>query len=234
MCFTELNTRCQAIISALSSCSVSGKILDSNELADLLYSAYNRDDKGLIGVHEALDSGIFRLYSTSEDATYKKAVALDEYLKNEAKIRALEAIKSVIENDNIITSASEQIDREEEISKRATNMIKAEDYDQEFKNNVNRKILNDFRQTKKELLVQDKIQKEKFIENSKDSLKELEELKKVDKPEGIKLIEKSKELKNKKDQDQENIYDIEDQQKDDNIVSNDIEANDSDDNKSIL
>ena len=53
MCFTELNTRCQAIISALSSCSVSGKILDSNELADLLYSAYNRDDKALIGIREA-------------------------------------------------------------------------------------------------------------------------------------------------------------------------------------
>lgn len=234
MCFTELNTRCQAIISALSSCSVSGKILDSNELADLLYSAYNRDDKGLIGVHEALDSGIFRLYSTSEDATYKKAMALDDYLKNEAKIRALEAIKSVIENNNIKTSASEQIDREEEISKRATNMIKAEDYDQEFKNNVNRKILNDFRQTKKDLLIQDKIQKEEFIENSKDSLEELEELKKAKKPEGIQLIEKSKELKNKKEEDQENIYDIEELPKENNKIVDDTESNDNEDDKSVL
>lgn len=209
MCFTELNTRCQAIISALSSCSVSGKILDSNELADLLYSAYNRDDKGLINVREALDSGIFRLYSTSEDAIYKKTLALDEYLKNEAKIRALEAIKSVIENNNITTPASEAIDREEEISKRATNMIKNEDYDLEFKNNVNKKILNDFRNTKKSLLEEDRLQKQEFIEQSKNDMKELENLKKIEKPDGIKLIEKSKEIdKNSNNVDSiENIYD---------------------------
>lgn len=204
MCFTELNTRCQAIISALSSCSVSGKILDSNELADLLYSAYNRDDKGLIGIREALDAGIFRLYSTSEDAIYKKTVAIDEYLKNESRIRALEAIKSVIESGNITTPASEMIEEEEEISKRATNMVKAEDYEQDFKNNVNRKILEDFRINKKELLKQDEIQKKEFIEQGKKDIEELDDLKKKEKPEGIQLIEKAKDLANNV---QENLYD---------------------------
>ena len=204
MCFTELNTRCQAIISALSSCSVSGKILDSNELADLLYSAYNRDDKGLIGIREALDAGIFRLYSTSEDAIYKKTVAIDEYLKNESRIRALEAIKSVIESGNITTPASEMIEEEEEISKRATNMVKAEDYEQDFKNNVNRKILEEFRINKKELLKQDEIQKKEFIEQGKKDIEELDDLKKKEKPEGIQLIEKAKDLANNV---QENLYD---------------------------
>lgn len=230
MCFTELNTRCQAIISALSSCSVSGKILDSNELADLLYSAYNRDDKGLINVREALDSGIFRLYSTSEDAIYKKTVALDEYLKNEAKIKALEAIKSVIENNNMSTPASEAIDREEEISKRATNMIKAEDYDQDFKNNVNKKILDDFRNTKKTLLEEDKLQKQNIIEQNKNNIEELEKLKKVEKPDGVKLIEKSKEYEkmNNDNQALTNIYDeVSDENKNLNTDTNADDSKDS-------
>ena len=196
MCFTELNTRCTSIISALASCSVSGKILDSNELADLLYSAYNRDDKGLMGVQEALESGIFRLYSTSEDAIYKKTVALDEYLKNEAKIKALESMRAVIEQGEIETPASQAIDEQEEISKRATNMIKSEDYDQDFKNKVNKKILDDFRGTKRELLEIDKQQKKEIIEENNKDMETIEELKSKEKPKGIQLIEKSKELGN--------------------------------------
>ena len=237
MCFTELNTRCQAIISALSSCSVSGKILDSNELADLLYSAYNRDDKGLINVREALDSGIFRLYSTSEDAIYKKTVALDEYLKNEAKIKALEAIKSVIENNNMSTPASEAIDREEEISKRATNMIKAEDYDQDFKNNVNKKILDDFRNTKKTLLEEDKLQKQNIIEQNKNNIEELEKLKKVEKPDGVKLIEKSKEYEkmNNDHQALTNIYDeVSDENKNLNTDTNADDSKDSYEDQPVI
>ena len=42
--FSELYTRAQSTISLLSVCGVTGKILDSTELADLLYTAYNRDE----------------------------------------------------------------------------------------------------------------------------------------------------------------------------------------------
>ncbi len=204
MCFTELSTRCQAIISALSSCSVTGKILDSNELADLLYSAYNRDDKGLMGVQEALDSGVFRLYSTSEDAIYRKTLALDEYLKNEAKIKALEAMREVILNDSIETPASRIIDEEEEISKRATNMIKSEDYDQDFKNKVNKKILNDFRETKKVLLEEDQKLKKAYKEEAEREIENLETLKNKEKPEGIQLMEKAKQLELQKNNEENN------------------------------
>lgn len=193
MCYTELSTRCNSIISALSSCSVSGSPLDSNDLADLLYSAYNRDDRGLINVREALESGIFRLYSTSEDAIYKKTVALDEYLKNEAKIKALESMKYVIEHDEVATPASQAIAEREEISKRATAMIKNEDYDAEFKNKVNNKILNDFREDKKVLIELDRLEKEQIIKETSEELKKLDDIKNQEKPEGIKLIEKSKE-----------------------------------------
>ena len=43
MAFSELYGKAQAIIRALASCSVGGKILTSKELVDLLYVAYNRD-----------------------------------------------------------------------------------------------------------------------------------------------------------------------------------------------
>ena len=157
----------------------------------------------------------------------------DEYLKNEARIKALEAIKNVIESGNISTPASDTIEQEEEISKRATNMVKAEDFDQNFKNNVNKKILDDFRNDKKELLKQDAIQKKEFIEQGKKNLEELDKLKKLEEPEGIKLLKKSKELEDKKE---ENLYDDFNNIESNNLNNkNDISDEDdiSDDNKII-
>lgn len=192
MCSTELVTRCRAIISALSSCSVSGKILTSNELADLLYSAYNRDDKGIMSVKEAIDSGFFRLYSTSEDAFTRKQEALEEYIKGEAKIRALKAMKHVIENGTLETQASETLEQEEEISRRATNMVKNSGYEPEFENAVSKKILTDFRETKKILSEADASEKEMIKQQYEEEAKKMENVT-LEKPEGIKLIEKSKE-----------------------------------------
>ena len=83
ICYNELVTRAQSIINGLASCSVSGRILNSNEVADVLYTAYNRDDKGLMSVREALDSGFYRLYSTTEDI----------FLKKQAKLQVFPGIK---------------------------------------------------------------------------------------------------------------------------------------------
>jgi len=47
LCFTELYTRAQNVISSLSNSQVSARILDSEELAELLFVAYNRDDSEL-------------------------------------------------------------------------------------------------------------------------------------------------------------------------------------------
>ena len=44
MAFSELYTKAQSLIRTLSSCSVTGRILNSLELAELLYMAYNRDE----------------------------------------------------------------------------------------------------------------------------------------------------------------------------------------------
>ena len=177
MCNTELTTRCQAIVSALASCSVTGNILNSNELAELLYNAYNRDDAGVMNVKENLESGFYRLYSTSEDAFMKKQQALEDYLNAEARLKALEAIKYAIMNNDYKTPAMEQLEEEEEISKRATNMVKNEDYDKDFKDKVNSKILSDYREVKKELLEEDAEQKKIMVEESKNDIAEIDKIK---------------------------------------------------------
>lgn len=193
MCSTELMTRCRGIISALASCSVSGRMLTSNELADLLYSAYNRDDKGIMSVKEAIDAGFYRLYSTSDDAFSKRAEALDEYLRNEAKYRALKAMKEVIDENKIETPASQALEEEEEISRRATNMVKNEKYEPELEHAINSKILSEYRGIKKEFSELDKMQKEEIKDKNQKELEEFEKNVKINKPHGVELLEKSRE-----------------------------------------
>ena len=196
MCSTELLTRCTGIISALSSCSVSGRVLDSNELADLLYSAYNRDDKSIMSVKEALESGLFRLYSTSEDAFEKEQEALEKYLQDQSKLKAYKAIKYVIENNEIRTSATDAIEEEEETSRRATNYIKNSDLDPDIQKKANKKILDDYRERKKELLDINEHETEEIKKRAKEEIKEIDRIENEEKPKGIQLLEKSKLEKN--------------------------------------
>lgn len=178
MCSTELTTRCQSILGALASCSVSGTILDSNDLAQLLYNAYNRDDASLMNIKDSLDSGFYRLYTVSEDAFTKQQEQLEQYLDDRARLKALEAIKQAVMDNAYKTPAMEQLEEEEETSKRATNMINHEDYDPDFKKQVNKVILDDFRKSKKVLLEEDAQEKEIFKEQSKKDLEELESVEK--------------------------------------------------------
>ena len=178
MCSTELTTRCQAILGALASCSVSGEILDSNELAQLLYNAYNRDDASLLNIKDSIDSGFYRLYTVSEDAFTKEQERLETYLNDKARLKALQAIKQAILDNSYKTPAMEQLEEEEETSKRATNMINREDYEPEFKKQVNKVILDDFRNSKKVLLEENEQEKEIFKEQAKKDLEEMDTIKK--------------------------------------------------------
>lgn len=93
--FSELYTNAQAIIRTLSSCSVSGKILSSKELVELLYVAYNRDDSEIFGIDKAMMAGYEDLYSTSADVYEKKVKALDELIHDKAIDLANETIDRV-------------------------------------------------------------------------------------------------------------------------------------------
>ena len=249
MCSTELMTRCKGIISALSSCSVSGEILDSNELADLLYSAYNRDDKSLMSVKEAIESGMLRLYSTSEDAIDKKEEKLDEYLKIQAQLKAYKAIKYAKEHNEIETPASQLLSQEEEISRRATNYIKNSDYSQEDKDKATKKILSDYREDKKALNEINMIQKDAILEEAEKNIEKIPELEKVKPPLGIELIDKANGFNANKDEklNSENSngdnnkaeLKIEEEKEDNNNISkngveNIYESSDLDDDESIV
>ena len=91
--FSELYTRAQSIISSISVCGVKGKILRTNELVELLYMAYNRDEAETFGLEKAFKAGYNELYSTAEDVYEKKIKELDKIIEEKAVIKAKEKIK---------------------------------------------------------------------------------------------------------------------------------------------
>jgi hypothetical protein len=109
ICYRELYTRAQSIISGLQACSVSSKVLTSNELAELLYISYNRDDEKLLDIKTALDSGFYRMYSTTKNIQEKKREALEKQIQEESMNRVEQAIKIAI-SSGIIKSEDEMIE----------------------------------------------------------------------------------------------------------------------------
>lgn len=93
--FSELYTKAQSIIRTLSACSVAGKVLDSYELVDLLYNAYNRDEAETYGMKKALQAGYDELYITAQDVLDKKIKALDAQIQEKAVEKARIAIDEV-------------------------------------------------------------------------------------------------------------------------------------------
>ena len=92
MAFSELYTRCQSIISSLFSCGVRGKILRTNELIELLYMAYNRDEAETFGLDKAMKAGYNELYSTAPDVYEKKMKELDKIIEQKAMDKAREKV----------------------------------------------------------------------------------------------------------------------------------------------
>lgn len=95
MAFSELYTNAQSLLRILSICGVTGKVLDSTELADLLYVAYNRDASEVYGVDKAIKAGYDALYSTAPDVMEKKIQELDKMIQEKALAMANETIEEV-------------------------------------------------------------------------------------------------------------------------------------------
>ena len=90
--FSELYTRCQSIISSLSPCGVRGKILKTNEIVELLYMAYNRDEAQTFGLDKAFKAGFDALYSTASDVYEKKMKQLDKMIEEKAIEKARQKV----------------------------------------------------------------------------------------------------------------------------------------------
>ena len=92
LAFSELYTKAQSIIRTLSSCEVGGRILTSNELVDLLYVAYNRDESEVYGIERALRAGYEELYTTAPDVLDKKMKELNIQIERQALALANEKV----------------------------------------------------------------------------------------------------------------------------------------------
>ena len=99
LAFSELYTTAQSILRGLLMCEVTGKVLDSEELADLLYVAYNRDASELFGVDKAINAGYDALYTAAPDIIDKKIKELDKIIKEKAITLANETIDEVTLNN---------------------------------------------------------------------------------------------------------------------------------------
>ncbi len=95
MIFSELYTRAQSLIRALFACEMKCKILNSNELVELLYIAYNRDESETYSVEKAIKAGYSELYTTAPDVLDKRMKALDERIEESATNLAKETIDEV-------------------------------------------------------------------------------------------------------------------------------------------
>ena len=99
LAFSELYTKAQSIISSLAVCGINSKILDSTELAELLYVAYNRDESEMFNLRRAMNAGYEDLYSTAPDVLNKRMKELDIKIKQDAIKKANETIYDVIEDN---------------------------------------------------------------------------------------------------------------------------------------
>lgn len=82
--FSELYTRAQSLIRSISTCGVRGKILKSNELIELLYMAYNREDAETFGLDKAIKAGFNEMYSTAPDVLKKRMKEIDNEIEEKA------------------------------------------------------------------------------------------------------------------------------------------------------
>lgn len=92
--FSELYTRAQSLSRVLAVCDVNCKVLDSLELCDLLYVAYNRDESDIFSAEKAITAGYNNLYVTAPDVLDKKKKNLDKKIREEAFNKANEAVES--------------------------------------------------------------------------------------------------------------------------------------------
>ncbi len=90
--FSELYTRAQSLIRTISTCGVKGKILKNNELIELLYMAYNRDEAETFGLDKAIKAGYNEMYSTAPNVLNKKMQEIDKMIEEKAMQMANEKV----------------------------------------------------------------------------------------------------------------------------------------------
>lgn len=127
--FSELYTRSQAVKRSLLSAEVNGNILSSEQLVELLYVAYNKDESETYTLSNALEADYTRLYSTAVDVMEEKKRKIEEKVNEEAQKLVA---KSIIKAD--------LISREERAKKVKEEAQKIAD---EYKNQISEPLYNE-------------------------------------------------------------------------------------------
>lgn len=140
LCYRELYTRAQAILGSLRTCSVTGRVLTSNELAQLVYTSLNKDDANIMSIKDALDAGMFRLYTSSEDVIMKRREMLDEAIEEEGRKRVEEVVRQAMEKGLIVSQAESEEASQKEIDKRAIRIIEKSNVDENIKQELKNTI----------------------------------------------------------------------------------------------
>lgn len=127
--FSELYTRSQAVKRSLLSAEVNGNILSSEQLVELLYVAYNKDESETYTLSNALEADYTRLYSTAVDVMEEKKRKIEEKVNEDAQKLVA---KSIIKAD--------LISREERAKKVKEEAQKIAD---EYKNQISEPLYNE-------------------------------------------------------------------------------------------
>ena len=132
--FSELYTRAQTLIRALASAEVTGKVLSSEELMELLYVAYNREQSEIYTLRNALNSEYDKLYSTARDVMEEKKNRIDRQIEADA---AKLASKSIIDADK---EEMQKRRKEEQIKQKALEMV------EEYKDDMSKPLYESAKQ----------------------------------------------------------------------------------------
>ena len=100
MAFSNLSTKAQSVIRTLYGSGIMGKALNSFELVELLYNAYNRDDSEIFGIEKAREAEYNEIYIDSQSVIDRKIEALNKDIQIRAKEKAENAIEKVIDERN--------------------------------------------------------------------------------------------------------------------------------------
>ena len=144
--FSELYTRAQTLIRALASAEVTGKVLNSEELMELLYVAYNRDQSEIYTLRNALNSEYDKLYSTARDVMEEKKTRIERQIEEDA---AKLASNSIMKADR---EETEKRIKEQQIRQRALEMV------EEYKDDMSKPLYEASKQNVQNANVEEAIQ----------------------------------------------------------------------------
>ena len=122
MAFSALYTRARAVINSLFACQVTGRVLNSEQLTELLYIAYNRDESDLFWMEKIKQAGFDELYSTAPDAIEKKLKLLDKKIEEESVSLANQKIGEA-RRDKEIKAMEMEKNQEKLVQKKAKEII---------------------------------------------------------------------------------------------------------------